>query len=212
MDPNGLLLLNNRIYVLSAGNLRTPVLQYNHDHILARHFGQNKTLELVCHGYFWPSLYADVQQFCKSCVICMWSKPQHHKPYGSLKQLPIPERPWNSISMDFIKKLPSSSRFDTILVIVDWLIKQVIFIPAHDTIMSMDLARLFVLHVFSKHGVPSHVTSDRGLEFISNFFRSLGTTLDMQLYFTSDYHPEGDGQTERMNQTLEQYLRVYCNY
>ena len=96
-DPNGLLLLNNRIYVPSAGNLRTCVLQYNHDHILARHFGQNKTLELVCHGYSWPSLHADVQQFCKSCVTCMRSKPQRHKPYGSLKQLSIPEQPWNSL-------------------------------------------------------------------------------------------------------------------
>ena len=93
MDPNGLLLLDNRIYIPSAGNLCTCVLQYNHDHILARHFGQNKTLELIYHRYFWPSLYADVQQFCKSCVTCMRSKPQHHKPYRSLKQLPIPEWP-----------------------------------------------------------------------------------------------------------------------
>ena len=114
--------------------------------------------------------------------------------------------------MDFIKKLLSSSGFDTILVIVDQLTKQVIFIPVHDTITSVDLACLFILHVFSKHGVPSHVTSDRGLEFVSNFFRSLGTALDMRLHFTSGYHPKGDGQTERMNQTLEQYLRVYCNY
>jgi len=114
--------------------------------------------------------------------------------------------------MDFIEKLPSSSGFDTILVIVDWLTKQAIFIPAHDTIMSADLAYLFVLHVFSKHGVPSHVTSDRGLEFVSNFFQSLGTALDMRLHFTSGYHPKGDGQTKYMNQTLEQYLCVYCNY
>ena len=117
----------------SAGNLCTRILQYNHDHILAGHFGQNKTLELVHRRYSWPSLRTDVQQFCKSCVTCMQSKPQGHKPYGSLKQLPIPERPWNSISMDFIEKLPSSSGFDTILVIVDWLTKQVIFIPAHNT-------------------------------------------------------------------------------
>ena len=114
--------------------------------------------------------------------------------------------------MDFIEKLPSSSGFDTILVIVDQLTKQAIFIPAHDTIMSADLSRLFVLHVFSKHGVPSHVISDRGSEFVSNFFQSLGTALDMRLHFTSGYHPEGDGQTEHTNQTLEQYLRVYCNY
>jgi len=114
--------------------------------------------------------------------------------------------------MDFIEKLPSSFRFDTILVIVDWLTKQVIFIPAHDTITSTDLAHLFILHVFSKHSVPSHITSNRGSEFVSNFFRSLGTALDMQLHFTSGYQPKGDGQTECMNQTLEQYLRVYCNY
>jgi len=114
--------------------------------------------------------------------------------------------------MDFIEKLPSSFRFDTILVIVNWLTKQVIFIPAHNTIMSADLAHLFILHVFSKHSIPSHVTSDRGSEFVSNFFRSLGTALDMWLYFTSGYYPEDDGQTECMNQTLKQYLHVYCNY
>ena len=114
--------------------------------------------------------------------------------------------------MDFIKKLPLSSGFDTILVIVNQITKQVIFIPAHDTITSMDLARLFILHVFSKYGVPSHVTSDRGSEFVSNFFQSLGTALNMWLHFTSGYHPEGDGQTKHTHQTLEQYLCVYCNY
>ena len=81
--------------------------------------------------------------------------------------------------MDFIEKLLLSSRFDTILVIVDRLTKQVIFIPAHDIITFMDLAHLFVLHVFSKHSIPFHVISDRGSEFVSNFFRSLGTALDM---------------------------------
>ena len=142
----------------------------------------------------------------------MQSKPQHYKLYGSLKQLPIPKQLWNSISMDFIEKLLSSSGFDIILVIVNWLTKQVIFIPAHDTIMSANLACLFVLHVFSKHGIPSHVTSNRGSEFVSNFFWSLGTALNMWLYFTSGYHPEGDGQTKCMNQTLKQYFCVYCNY
>ena len=129
----------------------------------------------------------------------MQSKPQCYKLYGSLKQLPIPKLPWNSISIDFIEKLPSSSGFDTILVIVDWLTKQVIFIPAHDTITSTDLACLFVLHVFSKHSIPFHVISDRNSEFVSKFFYFLGTALNMRLYFTSDYHPEGDEQTEHMN-------------
>jgi len=91
MDPNSLLFLDNRIYVPSASNLYTYVLQYNHDHILARHFGQNKTLELVHYRYSWPSLHANIQQLCKSCVTYIRSKPQYHKPYRSLKQLPISE-------------------------------------------------------------------------------------------------------------------------
>ena len=142
----------------------------------------------------------------------MRSKPQHHRPYGSLQQLPILEHPWNSISIDFIEKLPSSSGFDIILVIVDRLLKQVIFIPTHDTITSAELACLFVIHVFSKHGVLSHVTSDHSSKFVFYFFHSLGTTLDMRLHFTSEYHPEANGQAEQTNQTLEQYLCVYCNY
>jgi len=81
--------------------------------------------------------------------------------------------------MDFIEKLLLSSGFDTILVIVNQLTKQAIFIPAHNTITSVDLACLFVLYVFSKHGVPSHVTSNRGLEFVLNFFQSLDTILNM---------------------------------
>ena len=114
--------------------------------------------------------------------------------------------------MDFIEQLPSSLGFTAILVVVDQLSKQAIFVPTYDTITSPQLAQLFLLHIFSKHGVPSHVTSNRGTKFVSHFFCSLGTTLDMKLHFTSGYHPKGDGQTEQSNQTLEQYLRVYCNY
>jgi len=212
MDPNSLLFLDSKIYVPSASNLHIYILQYNHDHILARHYGQNKTLELVCYGYSWPSLYTDIQQFCKSCITCMQSKPQCHKPYRSLKQPLILKWPWNSISIDFIEKLPSFFRFDTILVIVDQLTKQAIFISAYNIITFMDLACLFILYVFSKHSVPSHVTSDRDSEFVFNFFCSLDTALDMQFHFTSGYHFGGDRQTKHTDQTLEQYLHVYCNY
>jgi len=98
--------------------------------------------------------------------------------------------------MDFIEKLSSSSGFNTILVIVDQLSKQAIFIPTYDTITSAELARLFVTHVFSKHRVPSHVMSNCGSKFVSHFFCSLGTALDMRLYFTSGYHPEANSQAE----------------
>ena len=169
-------------------------------------------MELVQCEYVWLKLRDSVKSYIKSCTTCMRSKSQRHHPYKLLKQLPIPERPWNSISMDFIEKLPMSDGSNTILVIIDCLTKQSIFIPTIDTITSSMLAKLFILHVFSKHGVPSHVTSDHGTEFISTFFRSLSKVLDMKLHFTSGYHPEGNGQTEHANQTLEQYLQVYCNY
>src|SRR5882724_6773251 len=162
--------------------------------------------------YYWPRVPVFVKDYCKSCTICSPAKPVCHKPYGLLKQLLIPKKPWNSISMDFIEKLPPYSGYTSILVIVDHLSKQSLFIPTHDTTMSPQLAQIFILHVFSKHGIPSHVISDCGMEFVSHFFWSLGTALDMKLHFTSGYHPEGDRQTEQTNQTLEQYLRVYCNY
>ena len=114
--------------------------------------------------------------------------------------------------MDFIETLPTSSSCNSILVIVDQLSKPGIFILTTIHCTSEDLAMLFVMHVFSKHGVPEHVTSDHGPEFVSHLFHSLREALDMKLHFTSGYHPEGDGQTKQTNQTLEQYLRIFCNY
>src|SRR5258708_3773219 len=153
-----------------------------------------------------------VKDYVASCTTCACAKSARHKPYGKLKQLPIPSRPWSSISMDFIEQLPASEDFSAILVVVDHLTKQVIFIPSHNTVNALQVVQLFLTHVFSKHRVPSHITSDQGSEFISHFFRSLGKLLQMRLHFTSGYHPEGDGQMEHANQVLEQYLRVYTNY
>ncbi len=88
--------------------------------------------------------------------------------------------PWSSISMDFIEQLPASKDFSAILVVVDCLMKQVIFIPSHDTMNTLQVVQLFLTHVFSKHGVPSHVTLDQGSEFVSHFFHSLGKLLQMR--------------------------------
>jgi len=208
----GFLHLDGRIYVPDLDGLRLQVLQYHHDHPLSGHFGQNRTLELIQRKYTWPGLRTFVKDYVQSCTSCARAKTPRHRPYGLLKQLPVPERPWNSISMDFIEQLPGSTGFTAILVVVDRLSKQAIFIPTHDTITSPELTKLFLLHVFSKQGVPAHITSDRSTEFVSHFFWSLGKALNMRLHFTSGYHPEGDGQTEQSNQTLEQYLCVYCNY
>ena len=78
--------------------------------------------------------------------------------------------------------------------------------------MFTDLAHLFILHMFSKHSVPSYVTSNKSLEFVSNFFCFLSIALYIQLHFTSGYYHKDNEQTEHTNQTFEQYLHVYCNY
>ena len=114
--------------------------------------------------------------------------------------------------MDFIETLPTSSGCDSILVIVDQLSKQGIFILTTIHCTSEDLAMLFVMHMFSKHGVLEHVTSNCGPKFISHFFCSFRKALDMKLHFTSSYHSDSDRQTKWTNQTLEQYLQIFCNY
>src|SRR6266481_1764613 len=204
MDPRsrGLLRHSRHIYVPDS-SLCLHVLQYLHDHPLAGHYGQSKTRYQVRLNYYWPGLPTYVKNYCKSCTTCSCAKPVCHRPYGLLKQLPIPERPWNSISMDFIEKLPESSGYISILGVIDRLSKQSLFILTYDMITSQQLAQLFVLHVFSKHSVLSHITLDHGTEFVSHFFWSLGTMLDMKLNFTSGCHPKGDSQIERINQTLE---------
>jgi len=156
--------------MLLANDLHTHVLQYYYNHILTEHFGQDKTLELIHCRYTWLFIYVDVKSFYNSCVTCMKSKPQHYKPYGSLKQLPIPKQYWNSISMDFIEKLLSLSKYNTILVVVNWLSKKAIFVLTVDTITLHKLVKLFIIHIFSKYSVLSHVTFNYRLEFVSKFF------------------------------------------
>src|SRR5258705_13840874 len=101
-----------------------------------------------------------VKDYMASCATCAHVKSPRHKPYGKLKQLPIPSRPWSSILMDFIEQLPASEGFSAILVIVNHLTKQAIFIPSNDMADTPQVAQLFLIHIFSKHRVPVHVTSD----------------------------------------------------
>src|SRR5260370_27434584 len=113
-----------------------------------------------------------VKYYVNSCMNSACNKAPQHKPYGKLKQLPIPDKLWNSISMDFIEHLLAAYGFTAILVIINCLTKQSLFIPTYDTINSPQLAQLFLTHVFPKHGVPSHITSDQRTQFISHFFCS----------------------------------------
>ena len=135
-------------------NLHLRVLHYKHDHPLSGHFSQNCTLELVHWEYTWPGVHTFIKDYVSSCTSCGHAKVPRHRPYGLLKQLPIPAHPWHSISMDFIEQLPSSDGFTSILVVVDHLSKKGIFILTHKTITSPKLAKLFVTHVFSKLEFP----------------------------------------------------------
>ncbi|SOV03194.1 uncharacterized protein UDID_18348 [Ustilago sp. UG-2017a] len=140
------------------------------------------------------------------------STPLLIPPYNHLKSLPVPPHPWSSISMDLIEQLPPSSNFMAILVVVNRLTKMAIFVPTTNELDAPELAKLFLRHVYSKHGLPTSIVSDRGSEFTSHFWRSLSTLLGIETHFSSAYHPQSDGQTECINQVLEQFLRGYSNH
>ncbi|MBW0564187.1 hypothetical protein O181_103902 [Austropuccinia psidii MF-1] len=114
--------------------------------------------------------------------------------------------------MDFITQLPLSRNFDLILVVVDRFSKMAIFIPTYSTITALDLAQIFISHVFSKHGLPISIVSDRGSLFVSSFWTQLCQQLKISRDLSTSFHIETDGETERVNQILEQYLRMYVSY
>src|SRR5258708_18646383 len=114
--------------------------------------------------------------------------------------------------MDFITNLPPSHSYDAILVVVDRLTKQAHFIPTHKSLNAPSLAQLFITNIFKLHGFPSSIVSDQGLVFISEFWKALTTQLQVHLNLSTTNHPQTDGQTECVNQILEQYLHVYCSY
>ena len=166
----------------------------------------------IRHQFYWPWMVVFVTNYIHLCSVCSRSKSLHPKPFGPHQFLPIGEQPWDSISMDFIEGLPLSDGHDTILVVVCRLTKMALFIPTFRDIDAEDLARIFLSQVFAKHGTPTDIISDRGKHFISRFWRSLCQLLGIKANLSTAYHPETDGQTERVNQVLEQYLRVYINY
>ncbi|MBW0576345.1 hypothetical protein O181_116060, partial [Austropuccinia psidii MF-1] len=153
-----------------------------------------------------------IKDYVSSCQTCSRNKNIHHKKFGFLKPLPIPNGPWICLSMDLITQLPLSNSFDSILVIVDRFSKMAVFIPTMSSITSLDLAHSFIKNIFSKHGLLSSIVSDRGSLFISSFWPNLCQQLKISRDLSTAYHPETDGQTERVNQILEQYLQMYVSY
>jgi hypothetical protein len=212
LDKEGLLRYKDMYYVPSGNDLRLKVVQDRHDLPAAGHPGRRRTVQHVQRDYWWPRMKQFIHHFVDSCDMCGRTKKRRHKPVGELKSLPIPPYPWSSLSMDLIEFLPESNGFNSILVIVDRLTKMAKSIPTTTGLTAEELARLFVRHVFGQHGLPTDITSDRGSEFTSEFWKSLCTLLKIKLNFSTAFHPETDGQTEIVNQRVEQYLRLLTDY
>ena len=212
MDPNGLLLKEGLVYVPAVDAIKLQILQDCHDGRTAGHLGQEKTLELVSRDYIWPGMRRFVKEYVRTCDTCARNKTPRHRRHGQLHPLPIPGGPWKSVSMDFIVELPMSRGYDAIYVCVDRFTKMAHFCPTNSDVTAEGTADLYLRHVFKNHGLPNDIVSDRGPQFISKFTRRLLELCEIKGNRSTAYHPQSDGQTERMNQTLEQYLRIYCSY
>lgn len=209
---DNLLFYNGRIVVPKDDTIKRDILQECHNEPTAGHFGIYRTNDLVSRTFYWEGLKNYVKQFVKSCDICQRSKANRHKPFGLLQSLPIPDTPWTSIAMDFIVQLPISNGFDAILVVIDRFTKLAHFIPTTTELTSEELTDLLVQHIISKHGIPNDIVTDRGSVFTAHFMKAFCEGLKIEQKLTTAYHPQTNGQTERTNQTLEQYLRCYINY
>ena len=157
-------------------------------------------------------MYDYVSTWVKNCDTCRRITPSREKHQGVLRQLAVPERAWKDLSMDFITGLPKSNGYDAILVVVCRLTKFRHLIPCKSTCNAEDVARLFRDHIWKLHGLPETVISDRGTQFVNGFWAHLNRILRTRALLSTAYHPETDGQTERMNAILEQYLRAYVSY
>src|SRR5438034_7431599 len=175
------------------------------------HPGSTKMFLDLKTNYWWDGMKADIAAFVARCDICQRVKAEHQKPAGLLQPVPIPMWKWDEIGMDFIVGLPRTQRGnDSIWVIVDRLTKVAHFIPVKSTYRGDKYAELYIQHILRLHGVPKRIVSDRGPQFTSYFWRSLHNALGTTLDFSTAYHPQTDGQTERVNQVLEDLLRALC--
>ena len=204
--------MEGRIYVPNNKDIKEEILKEYHDPADIGHPGQHRMQELIKRTYWWPGLKEDVKKYVQGCVKCQQNKVQHQKKAGKLHPLEIPEGPWQDISIDMIGPLPRSNEMDAILVIVDCFTKMIRLKATTTSLSSERVAKIYKDKIWKIHGIPKMVLSDRGPQFASKFMEDLTRVLGTKRKLSTAYHPQTDGQTERINQEIGTFLRHYVNY
>ncbi|KAA0041109.1 hypothetical protein E6C27_scaffold128G00120 [Cucumis melo var. makuwa] len=209
LRTDGAIVKQGRLCVPNISELKNAILEEAHSSAYAMHPGSTKMYRTLKKTYWWSGMKQEIAEYVDRCLICQQVKPVRQRPGGFLNPLPVPEWKWEHITMDFLFGLPrTSSGHDGIWVIVDRLTKTTRFIPIKMTSTLDQLARLYVDKIVSQYGVPVSIVSDRDPRFTSKFWPSLQKAMGTGLKFSTSFHPQTDGQSERTIQTLEDMLRA----
>lgn len=208
----GLLKFKGRLVVPDQDNLQTHLLEEIHRQRSMAHPGRNKTRALVISRYYWPGIARDVDRYVSNCHDCRRTHAPRDLPPGLLNPLPVPQRPWQHVSMDFQTFPKDKKGYDSVYVVVDRLGKRPYSIPCYKTTTAKDMALLYIDRVYRTHGPPDTIVSDRGPQFISSFWDEFCKILGIKLKLSTAHHPQTDGQTEITNQHISQRLRPFVNH
>ena len=202
----------SQIVVPDDVDLQRQIIAEYHDSPFAGHYGIEKTRKAVGRYFWWSSLTKDVTKYVSCCVLCQRNKSKRHKPFGALQPLPVPDQPWHTVTFDFIVKLPKTERGnDSICVFVDKLTKMVHFVACREELSAKDFAELYVDQIWRLHGLSREFITDRDSRFTSAFWKGVTELIGTRHAMSSSFHPQTDGQSERVNQTLETFLRHYVS-
>ena len=200
------------IIVPDCSDLRRRCIALHHDPPYSRHLGIPRTLALLTRHFWWPGIYAQVKELVTLCDTCQRTKTLRERAPGLLHPLQIPDGRWQSISTDLVIQLPESLKGNNaIIVSVDRLSKMVHLAPTTTSVTAHEYAQIMLERVYAHHGMPSDVVSDRDPRFTSDFYKEFCTLLGIRQNMSVAFHPQTDGQTERMNQYVEAILRTYVN-
>jgi hypothetical protein len=203
---------NCQLVIPNHGALREHFLHDAHDAQFSGHQGVDRTLNTLARHYWWPGMRQDVRKYVSECASCQRNKPTNQAKAGLLQPLPIPGAPWRTITMDLITDLPETEQgYDSVVVFVDKLTKMTHIAPCKKTISAEQFADLYLQNVVRLHGFQESIVSDRDPRWTGDFWRQVCKQFQTKLHFSTAFHPETDGQTERMNRTVEETLRHYVS-